>query len=98
MLRRMRIILVSLILVALTACELPDVSALWSRETDAVVIADPRREYFRGQFDLCVYSASSTTMPAEEVYSRCNEFVTGIEASGWYEQPTEGFEYVESVE
>ena len=71
-----------------------------------VITIDPEREYYRGINDATAFFLGyvRTNAPevalfmfgistSEEVIIAANEFTASVHERGWYEQPSEGFEY-----
>lgn len=53
-----------------------------------------QEQYYRGAFDICsAVNMKIYNRTHEQAIQICNEATKEMIASGWYDQPSEGFEY-----
>jgi hypothetical protein len=57
------------------------------REELALETQESRIEYYRGIFDVCVFSGRNEAAP-EKVFIACNEIVRRAVAQNWFEMPS----------
>lgn len=54
---------------------------------------DPKAEYYRAVFDVCIYSAHKAGAAPETAVSGCQDFVRRAIAGNWFEEPSRGWEW-----
>jgi hypothetical protein len=62
------------------------------RDELALEIQESRIEYYRGIFDVCVFSGRNQAAP-EEVFAACHEVVRRAVAQNWFETPSKAWEW-----